>query len=88
MCVSTLLGLMPNDLEVLNRINELNVKIQIVLTKSDKLKDDKLYYRMVETAKTIQEKGYKNVSDRIHACSIKTRFGIEPMKQCMAGALI
>ena len=50
--------------------------IQIVLTKSDKLKDDKLFYRMIETAKTIEEKGFKNISDRIHACSIKTQFGI------------
>ena len=62
--------------------------MQIVLTKSDKLKDDKLSYRMIEIAKTIEEKGYKNVSDRIHACSIRTKFGIEEMKQCLAGALI
>ena len=47
LCASCFLGLMPNDIEVLNRINTLNVNIQIVLTKSDKLKDDKLYYRMI-----------------------------------------
>lgn len=75
-CVSTLLGLMPNDIEVLKRINSLNVDIQIVLTKCDKLNKDKLYYRMVETSKTIQELGFNNISDKIHASSSRTKFGI------------
>ena len=43
---------------------------------------------MVETSKTIEELGFKNISDRIHASSSRTKFGIAELQQCMAGALI
>jgi GTP-binding protein EngB required for normal cell division len=48
MCVNGEHGLKRNDIEFLKRVHEFNLNIQVVLTKIDKVKKDKLYYRMID----------------------------------------
>ena len=60
----------------------------MVLTKADKVKEDKLFYRMVEIGNAIDAMGFKNVSDKIIATSSKTRFGMETLKCFLYEALM
>ncbi len=76
MCVNGEHGLKKNDIEFLRRTHNLNINIQIVLTKIDKLKEDKLYYRMVDISEQLDKYGFKNLSPKLIATSSRTWFGV------------
>lgn len=57
----------------------------MVLTKIDKVKDDQLYYRMVDISKQLD--GFKNISNRLIATSSKTMFGIETVRSFIVESL-
>lgn len=88
LCVNGEHGLKRNDLEFLRRTHEMNLNIQVVLTKIDKLKEDKLFYRMVEISNVLDVMGFKNISDKIIATSSRTYFGIESLKCFIVEALM
>lgn len=47
-----------------------------MLTKIDKVKEDKLYYQMVDISEQLDKYGFQNISDKIIATSSKTWFGV------------
>jgi len=88
MCVNSEHGLKRNDLEFLRRTHEFNLNIQLVLTKIDKLPEDKLFYRMVEVSTALDTMGFRNLSDKIIATSSRTWFGVESLKCFVYEALM
>jgi GTP-binding protein EngB required for normal cell division len=85
MCVNGEHGLKPNDVEFLKRTHEFNLSIQVVLTKIDKIREDQLYYRMIDISKQLDN--FKNITNKLFATSSKTLFGIDCMRNFIVESL-
>lgn len=74
------------DLRFIKTIQSLNVRIQIVLTKSDKIEQNMLFDKCLAIG--TQLKRFKNVEERVHAVSSNTGFGIDHLKYAMIEAFM
>lgn len=74
------------DLKFIKTIQNLNVRIQIVLTKSDKIEQNLLFDKCLAIG--TQLKKFKNVEERVHAVSSTTGFGVNHLKYAMIEAFL
>lgn len=86
-CINFEHGLKESDIQFLQRANNYNIDIQIILTKTDKISHNKFYYQLQSIVEGVKRQDLKNVNERILAVSTKTKFGIDMMRSRIVEAI-
>lgn len=77
LCVNFEHGLKDSDMQFLERANQYNIDIQVILTKMDRITHAKYFYQLQSIVEGVKRLGLKNVNERILAVSTKSKFGVD-----------
>lgn len=86
-CINFEHGLKDSDIQFLQRANNYNIDIQIVMTKIDKLNHHQYFYQLQSIVEGIKRLELANVNERILAVSVKNNFGIQMLKMRLIEAI-
>ena len=75
-CINLEHGLKPNDMLFLKRADRYNIDVQVILTKTDKLRSHRYYSQLQAIVEGIKRLGLKRVNERIIAVSSQSTFGL------------
>jgi len=75
-CINFEHGLKDSDIQFLQRADKYNINIQIIMTKIDKIPENKYFYQLQSIIDGINRLQLSNINERMLAVSSKTNFGI------------
>lgn len=79
-CINFEHGVKESDIQFLERANQYNIDIQVVLTKVDKIVHSKYFFQLQAIVEGIKRLELPNVNQRILAVSTKSKFGIDMIR--------
>jgi len=79
-------GMKQTDLDFLEFVNTYNHCVQVVLTKSDKVRENELMDRAVAIGHHLKQ--FDKVSPVVHICSTKENFGVDMLKHSMTSSIV
>lgn len=87
LCINFEHGLKENDKLFLQRTDKFNLKIQVILTKVDKVNPKKYFASLQSIVQELKRLQLTNLDVRVIACSVKNHFGIQFVKMRMVEAI-
>jgi GTP-binding protein EngB required for normal cell division len=86
-CINFEHGLKANDEIFLKRADQFNIDLQLILTKTDKVRENKYFIQLQSIVEGVKRLELKNLNERVIACSSKNNFGIEILRMRIIEAI-